>query len=397
MAAEIPGQPPEPRSGPLSSVQGRQTWRPPAVRAAASLMATITRRHRPFVQHASRLSAWYEQCTARMQPWSGWLPLSLELRPEVLLPTEYPHVPEVVNRSSSLDSEGSGSASISTNKMPAPLAQRSAAPALHTIITPPPAAPSLYRPALRLATLRRVHSTIAATASRGPGRHPSHTPELGLHGRVPGRNWQPLFAAPQQWAHDENVPESRFPFPWARSPQEALWRALLAPLTSVPEPRLSLTISPSPRQEVQGGFPSQPLPSVNGSETAHIPAAPLLAPLRITHETFLSSPLQQAVARVGAVSAPGAIEELMERTVLPGLLPGLELRLVPPDQPVPATHWPLSSATESGQPTEEKSQSPGPATSTPPIPQLDIEAVADRVYHTLRRREQVERERRGLY
>jgi hypothetical protein len=38
-----------------------------------------------------------------------------------------------------------------------------------------------------------------------------------------------------------------------------------------------------------------------------------------------------------------------------------------------------------------------PVPASPPVPQLDINAIADKVSQTLQRRQQFERERRGLY
>jgi len=87
-----------------------------------------------------------------------------------------------------------------------------------------------------------------------------------------------------------------------------------------------------------------------------------------------------------------AIERLIDGTVMPASLPGLEVRLLPP-------------AERSGDDTSTSVDSPD----LPPVgeetqreaavraPFLDIDALADRIFLTLQRREQFERERRGLY
>ena len=75
-------------------------------------------------------------------------------------------------------------------------------------------------------------------------------------------------------------------------------------------------------------------------------------------------------------------------------LPGVQIRLLKPDEWAPATQPPGSNVGESGRsPIERKPLPPVPAAPPP----LDINAVADKVYQALQRRHQLERERRGLY
>jgi hypothetical protein len=92
----------------------------------------------------------------------------------------------------------------------------------------------------------------------------------------------------------------------------------------------------------------------------------------------------------------GVIEKLIERTVMPTALPGLELRLVSPEQQASAIHRPSDTA-ERSQPTANGSTPPMPVPAALPTPQLDVNAIADKVYQKLQRRHQLERERRGLY
>jgi hypothetical protein len=93
----------------------------------------------------------------------------------------------------------------------------------------------------------------------------------------------------------------------------------------------------------------------------------------------------------GSTDARSIVEQLIERTLLPAPLPGLEVRLVPPEQRV-ASEAPVPSDAAYPPPPEERR----PEASAPPPP-LNIDALADRVYQTLKRRQQLERERRGLY
>jgi hypothetical protein len=300
-----------------SGVYNRQAWRPSAVRATESLVAGIIHRA-GLMQHAAQLSAWYEQCTRRVQPWPGWFPLSLEFPAETL-----------------------------------PSDERMRA-----------------TPALRLTTLQAMRTATETTPQRETGA----ATVLAL---APGNR--------------------------------LLWRSL--PSASIPmlQPRLVTSVSPTPRQEVRGGFPSPqpPLAGLPQAEQTSTVSAPL-AQQTVTHTPSSSAPAQQAMVVSGALpEAPGALATLIERTILPGPLPGLELRLLSPTQPASAIHHPLDAA-DPHQPAEEDQPTAGiavptmpvpamPIPTSSPVPQLDINAIADKVYQTLQRRQQFERERRGLY
>jgi len=93
----------------------------------------------------------------------------------------------------------------------------------------------------------------------------------------------------------------------------------------------------------------------------------------------------------------GAIEKLIERTVEPVALPGLELRPVPPEMQSFAGRQQTHETTEDRRPETHPSTAARPGPIPVPAPPLDINAVADKVYQTLVRRQQAERERRGLY
>ena len=77
---------------------------------------------------------------------------------------------------------------------------------------------------------------------------------------------------------------------------------------------------------------------------------------------------------------------------MPEPLPGLEVRLVPPDvRPVGEPRAPADPPTPPTVVEEPRRAAPDGA------PALDIDALADKIYQTLQRRQQFERERRGLY
>jgi hypothetical protein len=105
-----------------------------------------------------------------------------------------------------------------------------------------------------------------------------------------------------------------------------------------------------------------------------------------------ASPAVPPVSAAGSTDVRGIVEQLIDRTVLPAPLPGLEIRLVPPDRPVNGeAHAPAITP----QPPTAPEEGPPAAPASPPA--LNIDAIADRVYQTLQRRQQFERERRGLY
>jgi hypothetical protein len=87
-----------------------------------------------------------------------------------------------------------------------------------------------------------------------------------------------------------------------------------------------------------------------------------------------------------------AIDRLIERTIRPVPVPGLEIRVLKP----------APTAEEGGRTADEPRDSkpnvsPRPAAASAPPPPLDIDVVADKVYRLLQRRQRFERERKGRY
>lgn len=101
---------------------------------------------------------------------------------------------------------------------------------------------------------------------------------------------------------------------------------------------------------------------------------------------------EPSVVRPGAAPQGRAIEKLIERTIRPVPVPGLEIRLL---KPAPRAEDDERTADEPGEPSASASPRPAPAPAPPPP--LDIEAVADKVYRLLQRRQRFERERKGRY
>ncbi len=162
-------------------------------------------------------------------------------------------------------------------------------------------------------------------------------------------------------------------------------------------PRLASNVSSFPRHEVRGGFPVSPKTEIRrDSDTS---SSDLFGAAVRDTSVFVNYVSPETSLSAGAPQGetpepPAVIERLIERTVFPMAMPGLQIRPVRPDASAPATQRSANDTPEGRRSTMETPK--GPA-SAPPPPPLDINAVADKVYQTLQRRHQLERERRGLY
>jgi hypothetical protein len=169
--------------------------------------------------------------------------------------------------------------------------------------------------------------------------------------------------------------------------------------------RLVSSVSPFPRQEVRGGFPTSVKTEIRLDGDISFdgrvagPASDTSASgNNLSLESALlagSPPSGRAATQLEIAKSSGAIERLIDRTVLPVPLPGLQIRLVKPDDSASAAQRSANDATEGGRSTIGLPNAQAPVPAAPPP--LDINAVADKVYQTLQRRHQLERERRGLY
>jgi hypothetical protein len=93
---------------------------------------------------------------------------------------------------------------------------------------------------------------------------------------------------------------------------------------------------------------------------------------------------------------PSRRAEVPEPAAIPPMaLPGVQIRLLKPDESASTTPPSGKNVAEGGRSAIDISKPKAPMPSAPPP--LDINAVAEKVYQTLQRRLQLERERRGLY
>jgi len=392
---EAPGQSDGQSIGLPSGVRWRQVWRPAAMPAITSLLSGIMSRTGLFAQKAAGLSALYEQFARRIQPWQGWSPLSLELWAQESLPEGATEGLSMATRPLE-EHRVMATEKAMPSAVPAfvsPFDRMGAYRPASEMTGPREASPSrasrqrqtvpaLSRPAIQMAVLR-----TAQTSSAGTSRGETGTPTSGEQGTdVSGRNWRPFFMAENREAQR---PSGEMPLV---SYDFMLWRPVLSADLPVLEPRLMQSVSPSPRQEVRGGFP--------GSSPSVLPGSP---PIRMAPaaEQGLAGPQAASslpAQRPATLSQPrepqGIVEKLLERSGLPMPLPGLELRLVSPENQASLAGRPPES--EEREPSEETASNQ-PAPPARPTPQLDIDTIADTVYRTLMRRQQLERERRGLF
>ena len=147
-------------------------------------------------------------------------------------------------------------------------------------------------------------------------------------------------------------------------------------------PAATATTRPWSRQAAHAEADQAPSPLVPW--TAPGEARPPLAPRRA------------AAISHSPPDAQGAIAKLIEQTARPGRLPGLEMRLVSPEKPPSGTRRPAEVA-QDGRQTTAAAPLPPPAPAAPSPPALDINAISEKVYDRLLRRQRLERERRGLY
>jgi hypothetical protein len=459
MVTEATGKHRGPRFG-LAGVYDRQAWRPPALRGVESVLSGISRRNEPLHRRRARLTAWYEQLARRGQPFVGWQPLTTgEFGGDNTQPSD--GSVQTARREPQMISTKAPTPGANVSDLVVRPVAQDQRPTTHSHRLPaepqPPQRPFL----LLRSIFRPMHTAAETMPPREAGHppDPSGTPERPIEGAVqpvalPGRE-APLKnpVVPPPAADDRRLAAEdwRRAMPMTAAPQPhgeqsfvrpAMRLAILRPITTATDtmrqsdsgpissstsgfslvtvepkdfpglerlvmgdqppavqPRLVSSVSSFPRQEVRGGFP------VNlNTEVRH--DADISSdgrggvPVRDT-SVFGNNVSPEAASLAGSrqVNMPepsGAIERLISRTVLPVALPGLQIRLVTPDAPAPATQRSAADAAEGGRSTVEVPKAPTPPPAAPPPP-LDINFVADKVYQTLQRRHQLERERRGLY
>jgi len=455
MVTEATWQNRGPGVGLLAGVHSRQAWRPPALRGVESVLSGIASRNEPLDRHRARLTAWYEQFARRSQPFVGWQSLTTG---EFGVDDTHPSFGSVqsgdrtVRRESQMISKDPPQDA----SVVKPVAQDQP-PATHSHRVP--AEPQMpQKPlVLRRSISGSIHTTARSLPSREPrrvsdlsgkpegpmeaaqpvappgrevtSRDPVVTSPSAASGRLAAEDWRRVIsaAAPPEPRGEQSLVRPAMRLAILRpinSATDAMRQSESGPISSgasrfspfmsetkdspslehLPigeqlafSSRLVSAVSSFPRHEVRGGFPVSRKTEIR--RDGDIFSSDLFgASVRdtsvfgnyVSPETPSSAGARQGEAR----EPPAVIERLIERTVLPVALPGLQIRPVRPDASAPVTRRSTNDAPEGGRSAMGTPKGPAPAPAPPP---LDINTVADKVYQTLQRRHQLERERRGLY
>jgi hypothetical protein len=449
MVADATSQNREPGFDLSAGIHRRQMWRPAGLRGVESIFSGIANRNRTFDGQRARLTAWYEQFVQRSQPFIGWehlttvkfdapdiessfgstptqervspreSPMISKEPPPFMRPVrvaqdqpsttqlhrlpaeeQRPQHPFILRRSISgpvhtaarsmpsgdpLAEEPSGShepARETTSQPVAPTAQEETAgyPAAPT--SPPefrqPTAKDARSPtepwsasSLAAPTQRREEQTLERPALRLAILRPINT----VAGTVQRKESGPLSSAASGFSMAETND---------LRPEHSLVEGL-----SAFQPRLVSRASSLQRQEARGGFP-----------------VPMAAEVRGDADTSSDDLVRTSMHDTSAFRNDGATEsrsltpsrraEVPEPAAIPPMaLPGVQIRLLKPDESASTTPPSGKNVAEGGRSAIDISKPKALMPSAPPP--LDINAVAEKVYQTLQRRLQLERERRGLY
>lgn len=358
----------------------RLAWRPPALRAAHVLLSET-----PYsfsaLQRAGRWLELHDRLAHRFRPWLAWEQPRLKFGAENL-------ADQVLMTSET----GPGWAARQ------PVTEKAAGIVPHDGRLEQPEGPGD-------ATPPAVVQTQGVSA-----RQPEEVTPLRLpyQAKPPGRGM--LLERP---VATEEIP--LMPDPHGETPHESahegLWDLVFPtqPLLSRPQwpeplegplPRIQLSVSPIPRREaVWGTPPSEPVVRdtvtaipMREEEAQSTAATEASTPgWEAARQSIAASALRTQARPVGQLSERKTmVEKIIERKREPVPLPGLEIRIVRPVERETADERTRVGDTDRSIPSK-------PAPPPPAAPQLDINAVADRVYQTLLGREQFERERKGLY
>jgi hypothetical protein len=443
MVAEATSQNREPDFGLSPAIHRRQVWRPAGLRGVKSILSNIANRNRRFDSHRARLTAWYEQFVQRSQPFIGWEPLTTVKfdAPDIESSFGSTRAEERISRSES---------PIISNEPPLfarPVSVAQDQPlAAHLNRSPGEQQRPQNLSILRRSTSGPTPTTAKSMFPSGPLSAPAErsmratdqpmTPiargEIAANPAVPIHSAEVRQLPAKDTAH-ATEPKSPLTATTRRREEQTLERpalrlAILRPLNTAavtvqrkesgplssaasgfsmaktndlrPEhslveglsafqPRLVSRASSLQRQEVGGGFP-----------------VPMAAEGRDDADTSSDDPRGGSGRETSASRDDRAMEsrslvssrraEVPKPAAIPPMaLPGVQIRLLKPDESASTTPPSGKNVAEAGRSAIDISKPKAPMPSAPPP--LDINAVADKVYQTLQRRLQFERERRGLY
>ena len=362
-----------------AATRSRLAWRPSALHAVESLLSGSGTPYRFSALHrVSRILEWHRRVASRFRPLLSWT--------DPLLGSN--GAPIFGRRSQT--AEIPPGPNLEVHQQRADASATVSAPAQRTSVS----GPEKYPDSANEARMERSSAAIEP-----PDRAAASEPQAVDAGPYV-RDLvllKPVAAASERsWA----ARDSSFSLPSWLPLSSPAWRGLPEPS----RPRIHLSVSSELRREVLLG--SRPDSSMLVGTVIDEPLVPAEPAPAAAAAAEVSTPgwdearrsIAAAVLRSGHAPAPLAappiaIQKPAEgaRESSPGQ--GIEIRLVRPEVRDAGNERRTADA-------EEKAAANAPIPflhSKPPEPQLDINAIADKVYQTLLRREQFERERKGLY
>lgn len=367
----------------LSGVRQRQSWRPAAMSAANSFVSDIKNDAYPFINKTIQLSQWYESFSHRVRPWHGFLAPSLEFpadekQNEVIKPLYIDQASE--KNISSLQ----------------PLIRQSYPyPAFElAILKTSPDTASRYKESDSIIKnpenniLQKFNDFLPDSMSNRTSNFSNPIPyEFRINKNVESSPRIEMQTFPIN--QDYSVSKAQIPDP-GESPV-VRWKAMDA---------ITTTIGSNDVQDLKSGKMETDEKSLN--HDIRIPVGNLRDGNEIKHDGTKYSRISESMDvhfkyesndSEDYHSKPdniGLVEKLIEYTRVPRIIPGIEMRILPEKNSTKR----IEKESESKRPKDEVSIRTRTQESENPI---DINAVAEKVYLNLMRRQQLEKERRGLY
>lgn len=361
----------------MPGLHGRLSWRPPGLRAANSALSSVGSLVSSALRNAAGLSSWHSRFNFRARPWLGWLPLSL---------------------SYAVEREGLDRFANAYHSLVAGESARLDSP-----------------PGLLAAVTRALRPETPVPAGEGALAGTELLPSLDFTRDEVRPKINDALAFPRQGVNVASLAEIRVITDAGRASQAFSPEREVGKVESGVAVTNSGWFSESP-SEVSGSFrgatwnpTTRFFPGSSSSPEVPLPEARPSSGGSIAFEEAPVSALQSQEHALPPDSAERAI--LQERTTLIERLveqqtakllpvPGLELRWVGPakDKAEALSHKREGEEDQQRNPAQEpKERLPAPVVVQQQPQQLDINAIADRVYESILRREVLEKERKGLY
>jgi hypothetical protein len=409
------GHTPEPGGASWTSVRARQFWLPRSSRLAISGSAAIIDRHESFAHNILDLPIKLASI-ARAENILHWTPLPFDFLAE----TQTAEIAAATHQTARSQPNADRSPAEPGR---APFQQEHAQPNTSRWLAEPGRAPLqqergefvLARPAgiRKRPAERHAAPKIEASGFRPIIQAKFNRPRTRAGSPAPATTvsptWRPLAPALSEVRStlenssvaDATISHRQFQQRPTQLQQPISSEAFAADVFA---PQLMLSISQSPRREVPGGFPSRrhaPIETYAARSPAQIQTTgesalikPAARPLTVS-DRAMSRTIQ---ALTESHPEPrSAMEKLIERSIVPSRLPGLEFRLIEPTGQASDFHSEANEDSARQPPVNDQYHTQPIASAPTPAPPVNINEVADKVYQTLMRRQQLERERKGLY